>query len=149
MSAVRTPSLADLYEADETLWLEETARLVSAGRFDAIDAVNLAEYLTSMSIRDRRQVMSRLVVLLKHLLKWDVQPARRSGGWEATVIHQRFKLVDILTSGTLRRHAEEELPRAYGQARNVAGAETGLGADAFPADCPFDLGQVLSRPLAK
>ena len=76
----RTPEPPlSLYEADETAWLEQTAELVRAGRFDQVDAVNLAEYLTDMARRDRREVFSRLVVLLSHLLKWDHQQDRRSG----------------------------------------------------------------------
>lgn len=66
----RTPhALAALYEADETAWLERTADLVRTGRFDQLDAGTLAEYLTDMAKRDRREVFSRLVVLLSHLLK--------------------------------------------------------------------------------
>ena len=150
MSAVHVPpSLAVLYEEDETLWLEETARLVAARRFDAIDADNLAEYLCDMALRDKREVLSRLVVLLTHLLKCDAQADRRSGRWEATVRHQRFELTKLLRSDTLRRHAEAVVSEAYDEARAQAELETRLGADAFPADCPFDLDEVLTRPLAK
>ena len=47
--------------------------------------------------RDRREVVSRLVELLSHLLKWEFQPDERSGSWRATIITQRQELGVILT----------------------------------------------------
>ena len=57
-------TLATLYEADETARLDQTAVSIRIGRFDEIDPATLAEYLTDMAKRDRREVYSRLVVLL-------------------------------------------------------------------------------------
>jgi hypothetical protein len=88
-------------------------------------------------------VLSRLTVLLAHLLKWEQQPEQRSNSWGATIAHQRDELGDLLESGTLRRHAEEVLARAYERGRRQALLETGLGEEVFPADCPFSLDQVL------
>jgi hypothetical protein len=73
MAAVKTESLSTLFEQDETAWLEIMADLVSKKRFKEIDHRNLSEYLTDMAIRDRREVKSRLVMLLSHLLKWQFQ----------------------------------------------------------------------------
>ena len=72
-------TLAALYEADETAWLEATADLVRRGLYDQLDTENLSEYLSDMAKRDRREVESRLIVLLAHVLKWVHQPDRRSG----------------------------------------------------------------------
>jgi hypothetical protein len=143
VAATRAESLRALYERDETAWLEAVAGLVAARQFGEIDADLLSEYLADMARRDKREVLSRLTVLLAHLLKWDRQPDRRSGGWQATIDHQRAELADLLESGTLRRYAEEVLPRAYERGRHQAALEAGLAADAFPADCPFSLDQVL------
>ena len=71
--------LSLLYERDETAWLEAMAALVAEGRFAEIDRRNLSDYLTDMAKRDRREVTSRLGVLIAHLLKWRHQPGRRSG----------------------------------------------------------------------
>ena len=60
-------TLAALYEADETAWLEAIADLVRRGRLDQLDTGTLVEYLADMARRDRREVYSRLVVLLAHL----------------------------------------------------------------------------------
>lgn len=52
-----TPTkLAELYRIDETAWLEAMAELIRSGRLDEVDYPNLAEYLSDMVIRDRREV---------------------------------------------------------------------------------------------
>ncbi len=63
-------SLAALYAEDETAWLEAMAALVHRRDLAGLDLDNLGEYLTDMARRDRREVKSRLVVLLTHLLRW-------------------------------------------------------------------------------
>jgi hypothetical protein len=141
----RTPEpTLSLYEADETAWLEQTAALVRDRRFDQVDAANLAEYLTDMANRDRREVFSRLVVLLTHLLKWDHQPGRRSSSWQATILEQQREMREIVDSGTLRNHAVAVFARAYENARKEAAAETGLARAAFPEECPWDLEAALA-----
>jgi hypothetical protein len=44
------------------------AELVAQQKFAALDHRHLSEYLSDMAQRDRREVYSRLVVLLSHLL---------------------------------------------------------------------------------
>src|SRR5439155_7652722 len=124
MSEQITSALASLYEEDETAWLEQMANLVAQKRFGEIDYANLSEYLCDMARRDKREVLSRLVVLVTHLLKWQQQPEQRSNSWRGTIISQRGELRDWLASGTLRRHAAEVLGQAYKRAVEQADAET-------------------------
>ncbi len=133
-----------LYEADETAWLEATAGLIRSGRLAEVDRGNLAEYLTDMAKRDRREVVSRLVVLLSDLLKWEHQPDRRSGSWRGTIRAQQRELRMLLESGTLRNHALAVFSDTYAESRKQATAETELPRAAFPDDCPWDLGGVLA-----
>ncbi|MBL8793065.1 MAG: DUF29 domain-containing protein [Planctomycetia bacterium] len=137
-------TLDTLYETDETAWLEHTADLARAGRLGEIDALTLAEYLTDMARRDRREVYSRLVVLLAHLLKWEHQPERQGGPWQATILEQQRELRQLLESGTLRRHAATVLTDAYADARKQAAAETGLARGTFPETCSWDLDATLA-----
>jgi hypothetical protein len=137
-------ALAALYEADETAWLEQTADLLRAGRLGELDPCTLAEYLTDMARRDRREVFSRLVTLLTHLLKWEYQPDRRSGSWRGTIRTQRRELRQLLESGTLRNHAAAVLTEAYAEARSQAADETELDVSTFPVENPWDLDSLLS-----
>jgi len=136
-----------LHESDETAWLELTAGLIAQGRFDEIDQAALAEYLTDMAKRDRREVASRLTLLLAHLLKWQHQPEHRSNLWRATFLSQQHELEDWLDSATLRKHAEEILANSYGRAVQQATAETGLSVDNFPEACPYSIEWLLSNNL--
>lgn len=141
----RTPAAtAALYQADETAWLEATADLIRGGRLMEIDLHTLAEYLTDMAKRDRREVFSRLVVLLSHLLKWAYQPDRRCGSWRGTILEQQRELRQLLESGTLRNHALTVFADAYADARKQAAAETELARAAFPEECGWILDSALA-----
>ena len=138
----------ELYLRDETAWLEATAELVRGGRLELVDTVSLAEYLTDMAKRDRREVRSRLAVLLHHLLKWHFQPAKRTKSWQRTVIVQRHELDGAIgEGGVLRAHADEVLTDQYAEAVRRAAADTGLPRTTFPATCPWTVEQLLSADL--
>jgi hypothetical protein len=136
--------LSTLFERDETAWLEVMSQMAGAGRYAEMDYPNLSEYLADMAKRDRREVSSRLVTLLTHLLKWEHQPDDRSRSWQSTILEQRRELRKLLESGTLSNHAASVLAEAYADARKQAAAETGLSRTAFPTQCRWDLQKLLA-----
>ena len=147
MTTAQAVSPSVLYEQDETAWLEAMAELIRLGRLDEVDYPNLAEYLADMARRDRREVESRLTVLIAHALKGAHQAERRSGGWKGTIVEQRQELEGLVSRGVLRNHAEAVLADVYRKAVERAAAETGLAAEAFPIACPYTLDQLLSAEL--
>jgi len=147
MTTAQALSPSILYEQDETAWLEAMAELIRLGRLDEVDYPNLAEYLADMARRDRREVESRLAVLITHALKWAGQPDRRSGSWRGTIIEQRQELEGLVSRGVLRNHGEAVLRDVYGRAVERATAEMGLPAETFPEACPYTLDQLLSADL--
>jgi uncharacterized protein DUF29 len=147
MTTAQAVPLAVLYERDETAWLEAMSELIRLGRLGEVDYPNLAEYLADMARRDRREVESRLTVLLSHALKWAHQPNHRSGSWKGTIIAQRQELEGLVSRGVLRNHAEAVLADVYGKAVERAAGETGLSAETFPEACPYTLDQLLSTDL--
>jgi hypothetical protein len=84
-----------------------------------------------------------------HLMKYTHQPEHRSGSWRGTFREQRRELRQLLTSGTLRNHAEAVLTDAYAEARRQAADETGLSLDVFPAEDPRDVHELLAEHDAK
>lgn len=142
-AGVTTFSLAELFDLDETGWLEQMSALASNGDIASMDMRHLGEYLADMARRDKRETVRRLVVLLAHLLKWEHQPEKRSRSWDLTIQEQREELADLLESQTLRNHAEQGLADAYRKARRRAAVETELSEDSFPRECPFTLEQLL------
>lgn len=141
---VAAMKLADLYEKDETAWLEKMARLVREQKNGELDRRNLAEFLDDMAKRDLRETYSRLVTLLIHRLKFEHQPERRSGSWRRTLREQSYRLGKLLRRKTLRHHAEDVLAEAYREATELAALETGLTVEVFPRACPYTLDELLS-----
>ena len=135
------------YDTDFFQWTQTTADLLRRRRFDEIDAEHAAEEIEDMGKRDRREVRSRLIVLLMHLLKWQQQPAKRARStWRATIGEQRTQLRLVVSdSPSLGRIAEQELPLIYPTAVKQAAAQTRLPVEAFPAECPFSVDQVLNE----
>jgi hypothetical protein len=134
------------YDEDFFAWTMEQARLLREGAFSEIDTLNLAEEIESMGKNNRRELGSRLVVLLMHLLKWRYQPNRRSPSWATTVRDQRDEIEDLLAdSPSLRPVVKDTLSAVYARARRKAISETGLRDSVFPAKCPFTAEQVLAE----
>ena len=136
---------SELYEQDFVLWTEDQAAALRAGRLDALDLENLAEEIASLGGRDRRELDSRLEVLVLHLLKWRYQSDKRTGSWESTIRTQRREIEKLIRqSPSLRREVEPMMLDGYRSARRNAAAETDLGVDTFPEACPFSEDQVLA-----
>jgi hypothetical protein len=144
MTTVGALPLSLLFERDETAWLEIMSHLAAEGRSAEMDFPNLSEYLADMAKRDRREVSSRIVTLLIHLLKWEYQSDRRTGSWRGTILEQRRELRKLLESGALRNHALAVLAEAYTDACQQAAAETGLPRGTFPVECSWDLEHLLA-----
>ena len=136
--------LKELYEADEVAWLDATAELIRFGNIEAIDFVNLEEFLTAMARSDRRAVISRFEVLLSHILKWLFQPTKRSRSWALTIKTQQRALLEEMKLKSLRNHALDEWENVYDASREFAMIETGLAISTFPEVSPLSLDQALS-----
>ncbi len=132
------------YESDVVLWFEKQVELLRAGKYDQLDRDNLIEELEAMPARDRRELGSRLRVLVIHLLKCNYQPEKISVSWLTTINTQRFEIADLLDqSPSLRREIAARALRAYPSAVRAAALETGLAESAFPNENPFSPDQLL------
>ena len=58
------PSANELYEADFYAWTQEQARLLRERRWDDLDLDNLVDEVESVGRSDKRQIESRLEVVL-------------------------------------------------------------------------------------
>jgi hypothetical protein len=116
-------------------WLEAQAAAVREGRWSDVDAANVAEELDSLAGSDRRELRSRLRVLMTHVLKREAQPDRHSRSWELTILEQSDHITELLAaSPSLRRELGTALRERYGAARKRAAFETRLPLTAFPAE---------------
>jgi uncharacterized protein DUF29 len=133
-----------VYDKDFVQWTAETARLLRERRFDQIDVEHIAEEIEDMGKRDRRELISRLTVLVSHLLKWKCQSHRRSHSWQTTATNQRIKLqVLFRDSPSLKASLSRSIEEVYPDAVRRAMSETDLPASAFPQHCAFTSAQLL------
>ncbi len=138
------PPASDLYEVDEHAWIAAQIAALTEGQLNRLDCDHLVQYLTEMTIRDRRELRSRLTVLLHHLLKLRLQPDRLTRSWVMTIIEQQSEVRSIIESiPSLGRQAEAIATEAYPDAVRRAARETGLAHQRFPAVSPWTLHEAL------
>lgn len=138
------PPVQDLYDQDFFEWTQRNAELLKQGCIDIADVPHIAEELADMGKSNQREAESFLKRLVLHLLKWQTQPSQRSSSWLASLADSRDQLESIFEqSPSLSRLASESLPKIYERAKRQAAIETGLGADAFPLECPYDFAQLV------
>lgn len=127
-----------LYETDFHAWAHQQAAMLRAGRLTEADIDNIAEEIESMGRTEKRELFSRLRVLLMHLLKWEFQKKSRGHSWHYTILEQRDALQrHLLENPSLKPQIAETLPEAYRSARLGAAKETGMAASDFPPACPW------------
>jgi hypothetical protein len=125
---------AALYDEDFYAWSTEQARLLRAGEFARLDIANIAEELESMGRSDKRQIESRLVVLLAYLLKWQVQVGFRSQSRSATI---RVSVTCRRSRRVLRPLIGSVRPALYARARRAAADETWSRRNRLPGRLPI------------
>ena len=141
--------MSDLYDRDFYAWANEQAGLLRAGNLSRADIANIAEEIEFLGRSEKRELVSRLTVLLHHLLKWQFQPERRGRSCELSIVIARDELTDHLgDSPSLKATLSEAMAAGYRRARGSAELETGLPGSAFPIECPWTFDQAMSgEPL--
>ena len=137
---------SDLYRDDYLAWIEAQTALLRQGRVHDIDAELLAEELETMGRRERNELVSRLVILIAHLLKWQHQPAHRTSSWRGSIVEQRVQVSrEMRLSPSLRAFLPQAIQDAYPDAVHIATQETGIRANAFPGSCPYGEAEILDE----
>ena len=107
-----------LYEQDFYLWIQTTVQQLKENKLNEIDIPNLIEEIESMGRSEKRELKSRLIVLLMHLLKWHYQPEKRSESWRSTITEQRICIEGLLEdSPSLKPLLSEVFEDCYQKAR--------------------------------
>ena len=138
--------MGELYSKDFYGWLVEQAEALRVRSANKIDWENLLEEVEGLARSERRELGSRLAVLIQHLLKWRFQPERRSRSWLVTIKEQRAKVVDILEeSPSLQQHLPEIIDKAY--RTGLADAIAVIGQDLLVAklEGPMTFERVMSE----
>jgi hypothetical protein len=134
------------YEADYAAWLEHQVGLLKADRWSEVDKDNLIDEVESLGRSEFKGFVSAFEILIAHMLKWDVQPARRSNSWIASIVEHRGRISQELEdSPSYAGRIEEAMRRAWRPARARAAIETDLPLKRLPAELPYSFEDVMSR----
>ena len=131
------------HDDDFYAWTQEQAQLLRTGKFNQIDFHYIAEEIEDMGRSEKRELESRLELLLMHLLKWQFQSNLRSRSWQLTIKEQRLRLEKLLAENpSLKSFLADSLEKIYQLAMISAERETGLSS--FPESCPYSLTEIFT-----
>lgn len=134
------------YDADFYAWTVEQANLLRQGRFADADIANIIEEIETLGRSEKRELRNRLIVLLVHLLKWQVQPGGRSVSCRSTIDEQREGLREHLAENpSLAATMPDLLPFIWQRAVRRATNETLLAENSFPTACPWTVDLILDN----
>ena len=138
--------LTESYENDFYAWIQKHIEWLKSGQLDKLDVDNLIEELESMAVRDRRELISHLMILIAHLLKWQYEADFRGKSWFSSIVEQRFQIHDQLEeSPSLKPFLSQAVEKAYVKAVKLAVKETGFNIAVFPTSCPYTIEQLLDE----
>lgn len=133
------------YETDVVAWANEQAALLRSGKLSSIDIEHIAEEIEDVGKSEKRELASRMSVLLAHLLKWQFQPAKQSNSWKRTIKEQRraiqLHIKSVPSLKTALTNADW-VGAIYSDAVSIAITETGF--DEFAETCPWLMSDVLT-----
>jgi hypothetical protein len=137
----------NLYERDYYTWALRQARALKEHRLEELDWENLADEVEGLAKTERRELRSRLGVLLEHLIKWQFEPQRRTRSWRATVAVQRVEIRQHLDENPgLRPSIPDVLADAYEAGRTKISIRFLRSSDPQPPrSCPWTFEQVMDE----
>ena len=144
---ITTDPRTSLYEQDFYLWIQETVELLKKGQLEQLDIENLIEEVDSMGKSQRKELKTRLTVLIEHLLKlqyWTTEKDYNARGWRNTIVEQRRQIAyTLVDSPSLKAIINDMFLDCYQDARNDTLRKYQLPLTLFPQESPFSLLEVL------
>ena len=133
------------HEKDVYGWAVHTAQLLREKKMNEVDFDGIVEELEEMGISNKHALISRLTLVISHLLKWQFQPNMRGHSWTYTIRAQRKKASYVLDDNpSLKSKLDEIIAKAYKVAIDEATDQTGLDEKTFPTDCPYTFEQIMN-----
>ena len=133
-----------LYQQDFYGWTQQQGQALAQKQVVALDWQNLREEVESLGRQEYRELVSRLTVLLGHLLKWEHQSEKRSRSWFLTIREQRRAIRRHLhRNPSLKSQICDALAEGFEAGVDLALRETDLPLRAFPSDCPYEFDRVM------
>ena len=135
---------SSLHDRDFYGWVEQQCAALRNRDRDALDWSGLEEELEALGRQEYRELVSRLAVLLGHLLKWELQPERRGRSWFLSIREQRRAVGRLLEQNpSLRPRGDQALRDGFEAGIDLVLRDTDLSLRALPTSSPWNLAQSL------
>ena len=134
------------YEQDFVGWLNTQAELLKTGKVNELDIKNLVEEIEAMGRSEKRELQSRMIILVMHLLKWTFQPNYQSRSWANTINEQRRRIGRVIKDSPSLKNSlndTEWFNDIWQSALYQAVSETGLDIKIFPEQPIWTTQQIL------
>ena len=134
------------YEQDFVGWLNTQAELLKTGKVNELDIKNLVEEIEAMGRSEKRELESRMIILVMHLLKWTFQPNYQSRSWANTINEQRRRIGRVIKDSPSLKNSlndTEWFNEIWQSALYQAVSETGLDIKIFPEQPIWTTQQIL------
>ena len=135
-----------LYQQDFYGWTQWQGQSLAQQAVSELDWQNLQEEIKALGRQEYRELVSRLTVLLGHLLKWQYQPNLRSRSWFLTIREQRRAINrHLLRNPSLKSRIVEALEDGFEAGVDLALRETDLPLRTFPESCPYEFEELMAE----
>ena len=134
------------YEQDFVGWLNTQAELLKTGKVNELDIKNLVEEIEAMGRSEKRELESRMIILVMHLLKWTFQPNYQSRSWANTINEQRRRIGRVIKDSPSLKNSlndTEWFNDIWQSALYQDVSETGLDIKIFPEQPIWTTQQIL------
>ena len=132
------------YDKDVVAWANEQAALLRSGRFNELDIEHIADEVEDVGKSEQRELVSRMAILLAHLLKWKFQPERRGSSWLFTMKDQRRLIkrrLQKMPSLNAMFNDSDWLDEMWVDGVAVARKEAGI--EDWPENCLWSIEQIM------
>ncbi|WP_414545962.1 DUF29 domain-containing protein [Nostoc sp. CCY0012] len=138
-----------LYEQDFYLWIQTTVKLLKERNLEQLDIDNLLEEIDSIGRSEKKELETRLIVLIENLLKlqfWILDKDDNARSWRTNVVEQRRQILYILADRpSLKSILNHIFIDCYTDGRKDTIRKYQLSSELFPEQPPFSLEQVLKE----
>ncbi|MDB9541129.1 DUF29 domain-containing protein [Anabaenopsis tanganyikae CS-531] len=129
---------ASRYEEDFYGWTQWQVQALAERQVSELDWQNLQAELEGLGRQEYRELVSRLTVLLGHLLKWEYQPENRCRSWFLNIREQRRAINrHFRRNPSLKSSMAEAVEDGFAAGVDLALRETNLPLRTFPEKCPY------------
>ncbi len=135
-----------LYQADYNAWCILHIQLMQNKDYKNMDWDHLTEEMINMVGNNEGELISRMMQLYIHILKWIYQPEKRTRSWKNSIQNQRIDIDEVIERNpSLQSCMFMCSVKAYKHARKKAAIETGIDKKGFPEQMPFFMEDALKE----